>query len=793
MSATIARGLNFMCRGCRNAPSPSETTCETSRALGRDILSPIERSRKSIREPQSIDMNALREEIKETISSVIRDKLCSDVDSVTTVSQSISALETNAQYWNNLSNKAARQSCHALELQVKLAEEKVNNLLHEEAPEQMLLDAAQEAQALCFQLDQNTRIREAGLAPEQQVRFRTDRRDNMDGISGTTGARPHTEVSTARSEAVEPSQRQSTPAWSMTAQLDEAVVNRTTEYSGIQNMVRQAVAAALHEDEPEKSLLAKAGVKLGNPPVYNGERNLEKFENWVASVLQFMSLYNLLGPKAAKVQIQLLRQCLSGEAQEWFYRHWFMPTLSLNKVAVKDDNITQGSMTVQQLHQELSKLAKQMIELPDADSYRRRFMSALKPDIRESVLEECLTPEFTPIGELVEEAVKVDNAKCYTTGYNTNHRSSTNARTNTANHNHGQHNTTQHKSSSGQNAGSSNQHHSGNIPVQNRQTNQVLSARGGDVRTVPAQARNPVPERQGGAVNRPTQSNPNRNAPTTNNSIVCLNCNQPGHIRPNCPFPDKDRRVSGARIEEVILEEDEGQNGEFDLDEPHPEERQEVDDNIVRINAIIKDAGYNDHRRLYGIRVQKAETELRVSAVGQTGEKTQPVYDHQARKRAQHLPPRGKENETISLFWVIAGTKAHCLLDSGCEGIMMSNDFVRANKLPKFELDKPVILQLACVGSKSTVQYGLTAKILIGNEKHDEYFDIANVDYYDVILGTPFLRRFGILLDFKGNCVKMGKYTFPNKFGSITPTEADEEEDNLRQGKPKTVPGSTSN
>ncbi|KIJ48388.1 hypothetical protein M422DRAFT_162722, partial [Sphaerobolus stellatus SS14] len=110
------------------------------------------------------------------------------------------------------------------------------------------------------------------------------------------------------------------------------------------------------------------------------------------------------------------------------------------------------------------------------------------------------------------------------------------------------------------------------------------------------------------------------------------------------------------------------------------------------------------------------------------------------------------------MFWDIAGTKAHCLLDRGCEGIMISSDFVRANKLPKFELEKPVILQLACVGSKSTVQYGLTAKILLSKEKYDEYFDITNVNYYDVILGTPFLRQFEILLDFKNNCVQMGKF-----------------------------------
>ncbi|KIJ28411.1 hypothetical protein M422DRAFT_91479, partial [Sphaerobolus stellatus SS14] len=115
------------------------------------------------------------------------------------------------------------------------------------------------------------------------------------------------------------------------------------------------------------------------------------------------------------------------------------------------------------------------------------------------------------------------------------------------------------------------------------------------------------------------------------------------------------------------------------------------------------------------------------------------------------------------------GTKAHCLLDSGCEGIMISSDSVRANKLAKFELEKPVILQLACMGSKSTVQYGLTAKILLGKEKYEEYFDIANVNYYNIILGTPFLLRFEILLDFKNNCVQMVSPSVVATYGSSKP------------------------
>ncbi|KIJ50815.1 hypothetical protein M422DRAFT_244762 [Sphaerobolus stellatus SS14] len=137
----------------------------------------IECSRRSIAEPQSIDMNALREEIKATISATIKEKLCSDADSVTTVSQSMQALNSNAQYWSNLSNKATRRSCRALELQLKLAEEKVNNLLHEEAPEEALLEAAREARSIHFQLDQSSRLREAGLMKEKSTFFAFHQRE----------------------------------------------------------------------------------------------------------------------------------------------------------------------------------------------------------------------------------------------------------------------------------------------------------------------------------------------------------------------------------------------------------------------------------------------------------------------------------------------------------------------------------------------------------------------------------------------------------------------------------------
>ena len=71
---------------------------------------------------------------------------------------------------------------------------------------------------------------------------------------------------------------------------------------------------------------------------------------------------------------------------------------------------------------------------------------------------------------------------------------------------------------------------------------------------------------------------------------------------------------------------------------------------------------------------------------------------------------------------------------------MISPDFARATGVKTFELKRPIGLQLACVGSKSTINYGAHATIVFGNQSIDEYFDVANIDYYDAILGTPFLR-----------------------------------------------------
>ena len=79
-----------------------------------------------------------------------------------------------------------------------------------------------------------------------------------------------------------------------------------------------------------------------------------------------------------------------------------------------------------------------------------------------------------------------------------------------------------------------------------------------------------------------------------------------------------------------------------------------------------------------------------------------------------------------------------------------------------FKLEHPVRLQLTCMGSKSTMNYGVKSSIVFGNKHVKEYFDVATINHYDVILGMPFLWQLGITLDFTDQgIIRIGMYIVP--------------------------------
>ena len=162
-------------------------------------------------------------------------------------------------------------------------------------------------------------------------------------------------------------------------------------YDGITQMIRIALIDAVDMD-PETSPQAKTGVKLKHPEPYSGGSDLEEFEGFVANILRWLKMNYLLGPTSIELQVSYMGTCLTCEAQEWYHRNvprfdrqvrdWtletvvqglqkrFLHTLTYHHASNKFNAVMQGTKTVQELMNELTKYAARMIQQPDEYTLR---------------------------------------------------------------------------------------------------------------------------------------------------------------------------------------------------------------------------------------------------------------------------------------------------------------------------------------------------------------------------------------------------------------------------------------
>ncbi|KAF8147095.1 hypothetical protein K438DRAFT_1461246, partial [Mycena galopus ATCC 62051] len=96
----------------------------------------------------------------------------------------------------------------------------------------------------------------------------------------------------------------------------------------------------------------------------------------------------------------------------------------------------------------------------------------------------------------------------------------------------------------------------------------------------------------------------------------------------------------------------------------------------------------------------------------------------------------------------VNGTLAYMLFDSGSNIDSITPEFARATKCKPIVLDEQVTLQLGCVGSRSKINYGTRPPVNFGGILGHVYFDQANLDRYDGVIGTPFMNKHGIVPDF---------------------------------------------
>ena len=133
----------------------------------------------------------------------------------------------------------------------------------------------------------------------------------------------------------------------------------------------------------------------------------------------------------------------------------------------------------------------------------------------------------------------------------------------------------------------------------------------------------------------------------------------------------------------------------------------------------------------------------------------------------QRPKPRGR---CMTFMVRVNGLDALVLLDTGSTLNAISPDFARISSAAAFELSNPLALQLGCVGSRSKANFGVETRLTIGQQEVPLYFDVVNIDYYDIILGIPFMDVTRLVIDFGTYTVRIGDDVVPALKGEGTPT-----------------------
>ena len=118
-------------------------------------------------------------------------------------------------------------------------------------------------------------------------------------------------------------------------------------------------------------------------------------------------------------------------------------------------------------------------------------------------------------------------------------------------------------------------------------------------------------------------------------------------------------------------------------------------------------------------------------------------------RKTRIRPTLSEEEKRCLATWVeINGLKAWTLWDSGSTTTGITPAFAELAQIAVDELEDPHVLQLGTVGSRSIIKYGADVMTNVAGTRISTYVDIANFDRYEMIIGTPFMIKNKVNLDF---------------------------------------------
>jgi hypothetical protein len=111
-------------------------------------------------------------------------------------------------------------------------------------------------------------------------------------------------------------------------------------------------------------------------------------------------------------------------------------------------------------------------------------------------------------------------------------------------------------------------------------------------------------------------------------------------------------------------------------------------------------------------------------------------------------------------LWIkLDGKPVYALFDTGSMTDIITLSFMQVMGLNSFWHEKQLPLQLGAPGSHVMISHGMYTPVKIGNTHiQTHYFDVANIDRYDVILGMSFAHQYYVIPDVRERILYVGGF-----------------------------------
>jgi len=161
--------------------------------------------------------------------------------------------------------------------------EKLNRMKEEGLPSEEIEAAAQDANNAHCALNSRQRIKAARLTGDICHQTPDNERQRRDNVVHPTASGRGVQRSTPEQQAL--ISREPSMALMSGQGIPDQLNNNAKLYDSITRIIRVVLDDSIDMD-PEKSMLAKVGMKLAHPETYLGGSDLEEFEVFVAGILR---------------------------------------------------------------------------------------------------------------------------------------------------------------------------------------------------------------------------------------------------------------------------------------------------------------------------------------------------------------------------------------------------------------------------------------------------------------------------------------------------------------------------